>query len=235
MTPAQAGAVNSTQYQWFIEDGGDFEIFRGTYSTTGPTLTRDTVLVSKIGGTVGTTKLNLSGTAKVYCCAVAQDIDVPKVSSIEVGHVTDTTISRGAAGEINVEGSRVFQRNNILGTVSQTSGVPTGALIESGSNANGTYVRFADGTQICTGSVSASLAINTAMLGGFRSSDGSETFAAEFVSAPICLANQSGNTAITVNVIATSGTGAAWNCTSVSSQASAATRSGNYIAIGRWF
>jgi hypothetical protein len=39
-----------------------------------------------------------------------------------------------------------FNQNNILGTVSQTAGVPTGAIIESGSNANGSYVELADGT-----------------------------------------------------------------------------------------
>tara|TARA_R110000850_G_scaffold191319_1_gene318249 strand:- start:397 stop:2082 length:1686 start_codon:yes stop_codon:yes gene_type:complete len=38
----------------------------------------------------------------------------------------------------------------LLGTVSQSGGVPTGSIIEQGSNANGVYVRFADGTQICT-------------------------------------------------------------------------------------
>ncbi len=43
----------------------------------------------------------------------------------------------------------VYTRNTILGTVSQTSGVPTGAIIERGSNANGSYVKFADGTMIC--------------------------------------------------------------------------------------
>ncbi len=39
---------------------------------------------------------------------------------------------------------------NLLGQVSETAGVPTGAVIERGANANGTYIRFADGTQICT-------------------------------------------------------------------------------------
>lgn len=39
---------------------------------------------------------------------------------------------------------------NILGTVSQSGGTPTGGVIERGSNADGEYVRFADGTQICT-------------------------------------------------------------------------------------
>lgn len=48
-------------------------------------------------------------------------------------------------------GSEYYQRSNILGTVSQSGGVPTGAIIERGSNANGEYVRYADGTQICWG------------------------------------------------------------------------------------
>lgn len=43
---------------------------------------------------------------------------------------------------------RMYHTGNILGTVSQAGGVPTGAIIERGSNANGEYVRFADGTQI---------------------------------------------------------------------------------------
>jgi hypothetical protein len=37
----------------------------------------------------------------------------------------------------------------IVGTVSQSGGVPTGAIIERGSNANGEFVKYADGTLIC--------------------------------------------------------------------------------------
>ncbi len=40
---------------------------------------------------------------------------------------------------------------SLLGTVSQSGGLPTGAVIEHGANADGDYVRFADGTQICWG------------------------------------------------------------------------------------
>lgn len=47
--------------------------------------------------------------------------------------------------------------SNIVGTVSQSGGTPTGGLIERGSNANGEYVRFADGTQICQTSVASPL------------------------------------------------------------------------------
>ena len=50
----------------------------------------------------------------------------------------------------NIENSNFFyKKDNILGTVTQSGGVPTGAVIERGSNANGEFVKFADGTMIC--------------------------------------------------------------------------------------
>jgi hypothetical protein len=68
----------------------------------------------------------------------------------------------------------------IVGTVSQSGGVPTGAIIERGSNANGTFVRFADGTQICEGSVTPASNNN----GGTNA-----TFPAAFAAAPGVAAN----------------------------------------------
>lgn len=47
----------------------------------------------------------------------------------------------------------------IVGAVSQSGGVPTGAIIQRGSNANGEFVRYADGTQECW----KILTINTAI------------------------------------------------------------------------
>jgi hypothetical protein len=55
-----------------------------------------------------------------------------------------TLVLPDAAGEI-------YGQGNILGTVSQSAGVPTGAIIERGSNANGDFVKYADGTAICFG------------------------------------------------------------------------------------
>jgi hypothetical protein len=60
--------------------------------------------------------------------------------------------STGIAGLLSgatIGGQPAFHRGNITGTVSQTGGTPSGAVIERGSNANGEYVRFADGTQMC--------------------------------------------------------------------------------------
>ncbi|WP_303698689.1 phage tail protein [Pseudomonas aeruginosa] len=67
-----------------------------------------------------------------------------------------------------------FHNRNILGTVSQSGGVPTGAIIERGSNANGEYVRFADGTQICTNSNRAITADPAAFIGAVTSVDGNK-------------------------------------------------------------
>ena len=59
---------------------------------------------------------------------------------------TDTTAGRlltTAAGP-----AQAFRRGNILGAVSESSGVPTGAIIEEGSNANGNFTKYANGTVI---------------------------------------------------------------------------------------
>jgi len=61
-------------------------------------------------------------------------------STLELGSAATRT-ALGSAGPL-------YSRDSVLGTVSQSAGVPTGAIIESGSNANGEYTRWADGTQI---------------------------------------------------------------------------------------
>ena len=57
--------------------------------------------------------------------------------------------SEDAAEGIWFPWRQVYHEGNIVGDVSEDAGIPTGAVIERGSNSNGEYVRFADGTQIC--------------------------------------------------------------------------------------
>ena len=75
------------------------------------------------------------------------------ILELRSGTATGGTVAMTVDAAQNLTGAtagRLFGRSNILGTVSQTAGVPTGAIIERGSNANGEFVRFADGTQVCT-------------------------------------------------------------------------------------
>jgi hypothetical protein len=51
---------------------------------------------------------------------------------------------------------QIYSQNNILGTVSQSAGVPTGAIIEKGSNANGEYSKLADGSVFMTNNITTS-------------------------------------------------------------------------------
>ena len=73
ITFAQGGIADASSVTYTIIDGNNFEVGRGTYTSSGTTLSRDTVLVSLISGTSGTTKLTLSGTATVFITTVAED------------------------------------------------------------------------------------------------------------------------------------------------------------------
>ncbi|MFU2330336.1 phage tail protein [Pseudomonas sp. NFX98] len=85
-----------------------------------------------------------------------------------------------------------FDRTNIVGTVSQSGGTPTGAVVETGTNASGTYIKFADGTMICRRTVIFSaIPITTAAGSLFYSAGGipGSGFAANFVAAPEVVIN----------------------------------------------
>jgi len=54
----------------------------------------------------------------------------------------------------SVSGKQVsfsYDRSNVLGAVSQSGGLPTGAIIETGTNAAGRYIKYADGKLECWG------------------------------------------------------------------------------------
>jgi hypothetical protein len=69
---------------------------------------------------------------------------------------TDTGAGRLARADY------AYSPGNLLGTVSEAAGIPAGAVIERGSSANGDYVRFADGTQICTVKVAIDVSTSNA-------------------------------------------------------------------------
>ncbi len=89
-----------------------------------------------------------------------------------------------------------YLKGTILDTVAQDgNGVPTGGVIERGSNADGDYVRFADGTQICTSGDIPTGGITNPAGALFQSNHLAWTFPAPFAPgvAPI-LVGESGNT-----------------------------------------
>lgn len=72
-TFAQGGAVNGGKYRVVFEEGNDFEISEVTYNSTGPALDSRTVVRSKIGGTAGTSLMNLTSAATVFALGNRDD------------------------------------------------------------------------------------------------------------------------------------------------------------------
>lgn len=96
-----------------------------------------------------------------------------------------TALSGGAGKFFRSTGSSSGVMQDIVGTVAQASGVPTGAILEYGSNANGEYIRWADGTQMCFKTVTGLGPISTAVGSVFVSGNiALGTMAAAFVSPP---------------------------------------------------
>lgn len=117
----------------------------------------------------------------------------------------------------------VYSTSNLIGTVSESGGTPTGSILEKGSNANGNYVRFADGTQICD------VRLNSSSAGAVT-----WTFPAAFADVPQVSATPNQDQAR----FATTTAGAVgsvnfsvWN----TAQARLDAISTSLIAIGRWY
>ena len=69
-----AGIANGDTLPYVIEDGSNYEIGVGTYSSTGPTLTRTTITQSYNGSTYGTTAISFTSSAVVFLAPLAADI-----------------------------------------------------------------------------------------------------------------------------------------------------------------
>lgn len=123
-TFAEAGVANSDVVAYVIEDGTNFEIGIGTYTSAGTTLSRDTVRLSKIGGTSGTTKLTLSGSAVVYLCPAKEDLisrsdplswTLQTSKTIGNGNPLGLTESISASGVIGMPSNGWVGRVNLSG------------------------------------------------------------------------------------------------------------------------
>ncbi len=158
------------------------------------------------------------------------------VSGLITGTAVVTSTTDVTAGRLltTVAGpAQAFRRGNVLGTVSQSSGVPTGAMIEQGSNANGRYARFADGTQICWHNLTALPAATTAAGSLFVGTEATWTFPIAFVAAPSTSGAVTSTNPRWLNLRPGGTTTALARVFSPTSDAMALTAA--VMAVGRWF
>ena len=128
--------------------------------------------------------------------------------------------------------SLVMTQATLVGTVSQGGGVPTGAAIERGSTANGEYVRFADGTQICTISGLSVSNASTATGSLYRSGSVYWSYPASFIALPVVKGEVDDSDAWAVGGTPTL-TQVGFRAVSAVSKSTALTI--RALAVGRWF
>jgi thiamine phosphate synthase YjbQ (UPF0047 family) len=185
-TFADGGVTNGQTVRYTIEDdNGGWEIGSGVYSSTGPTLTR-----SPSESSNGDAAINLSGSARVFITAAAQDIlqpannlsDVASASTaatnLGLGTGDDVTHNSLTAGSVQFTGGTGDQ-----GTVSWNADEETLDLIQNGATLqlgqevqwhcrNNTASTIANGTPVmATGTLGASGRITIAPMGSTTQSN----------------------------------------------------------------
>ena len=137
------GAIEAwTAGGWAVDTNGDYKVSGDT--------DRKLVPIENGGGGLGTATKRW-GQVHANSVTIAGQAVVPTTTP------TASSIPIADSGGKIANGwipATYFNKSNILGTVSQSGGVPTGAVIERGSNSNGEYVKFADGTLLCTKGIS---------------------------------------------------------------------------------
>ena len=166
LTPAEAGALDGNKVSYFIVDGLNFEEGVGTIKDSVSTMERE-VKLSKIGGVVSASaKINLSGTAVLALGASARDILTPddNLASLKDAGTALTNLGGSAVGKSVFTSASAGAAQSAIGgtTVGKSlftaisAAAAASEIVEYGSNANGNYLRFKNGYQICTGAVLAS-------------------------------------------------------------------------------
>jgi hypothetical protein len=137
LTFAQAGVPDGATVGYAIHDGSSTEVGRGTYTSAGTTLSRDTVLASTNSGN----KINCSGSEQVSvvmtnkdmtryveieCFAPTQSVSVgdgakyfhipPELNGMNLIYVHAMVVTAGATGTMSVQIHNLTDASDMLST-----------------------------------------------------------------------------------------------------------------------
>ncbi len=137
-------------------------------------------------------------------------------------------------GGVKIRGLALAMGVGVVGTVAHDGTQSSGAIIEAGSNANGTYTKFADGTMICVSQAFSSDS-STAVGSIFRSpSEVSWTFPVAFISTTGLIVTPSVTANVLTHWVSSRAIDAATGGYSIWSAVSQTARGVRLQAVGRW-
>ena len=114
---ANAGVSDGVSVRYVIEDGTDWEIGTGTYTSSGTTLSR-TLTQSNTGSL-----LSLSGSAYVFISPAAKDLQIVHVYSA-TGDLPSATDNHGMIAHVHGEGAMFFAHAGAWVELANSSDVP---------------------------------------------------------------------------------------------------------------
>jgi hypothetical protein len=139
-TTGSAASLTTTRTIWG-------QNFNGTANVTGTLAlgTADLTLTGSIGVTgaratkVWTTDIESTNMPTVGGVAILTSLTAPQFTTIELGHATDTTLSRVSAGVVAIEGVNILTTAGGTLTGSLTLGENTGIALDPAGSADGKW------------------------------------------------------------------------------------------------
>lgn len=121
------GDGNTTYYAIESGNGTDWEVGVGTYTASGTTLSRDTILESSNSGSA----ISLSGTSIVFCTYPAErSVNTADIGSTVQGYDADTAkyddTTANFTGTLQVSGTAVVKAGDNISTLTNDAGYVTG-------------------------------------------------------------------------------------------------------------
>lgn len=239
VTPAKGEPImNSSLKLLYIGDGATVGGI-GVAPTASPALTG---VPTAPTATPGSNTTQLATTAFVEAARVILAAADALKAPIASPSLTGTPLAPTAALGTNTTqiATMAALRALILGTVSQSAGVPTGTIIETGGSQTGTgvYTKYADGTMIVTkvlNTVSGSTTAKGSIFGGTATAAGA--WPVPWVgNLPVVQATGTDNAGGGWAAIDAFPTASVWGSYSTRAHVSQGTNGTIYLtAIGRWF
>lgn len=179
-----------------------------------------------------------TGATTAAAARIALGLATPALDAVPIANGgTGATTVAAALASLGITGA--YTKANILGTVSQVSGVPTGSAFQFVSNANGMAIKYADGTMECWSTTAYNSSSISSQSGAifFGAPAAPQSFPVAFTSVPTVSQNFEGAAVVCWAAPNGLSTNAAWGGVYPFSDTTrgATTLYLHRYAIGRWY